>query len=196
MSYYSKNKLLFTTSSSEHMRRTLTSKVRKFAELPNGFSYGDGVPVTQEAIDFAEELILLASDLKLEADAFPNLDGGCAVAFYNGDAKVEVSIGPDGGNVALSAEHGIGFEFEGIFSITENVGWNEIIDQVSMLRMLEPKIWKLFASSTFANSTDVAGASATYCTEIPRRRPAPLILLTEKGGSQSLNSLAPALVPA
>ena len=97
------------------------TKLHKMAELPVGFSHGEGVPVRLEAINHAEELILLASDLKLEADVFPNLDGGCAVAFYNGEARLEVSVSPDGNKLDLSAEHGIGFQFEGVISSEHKV---------------------------------------------------------------------------
>lgn len=193
MTFNSRNRILFTTSALEGSRRALTTKVRKMAELPVGFSHGDGIPVTNEAINSAEDLILLASDLELDADVFPNLDGGCAVAFYKGEARVEASISADGTKLDLRAEHGIGFQFEDVIPQAENVGLVEVINQVTMLKILDTEIWKLSASSTSGSLIDAASVSATFCTGTPQRLLAPRLLRTEKGGSQSLNSLV--LVP-
>ena len=45
-----------------------------------------------------EELVLASAQLQLRADVFPEPDGGCAVAFYRGEQKVEVRVHSDGQN--------------------------------------------------------------------------------------------------
>lgn len=190
MKFQSANMLLFTTSPFENKRQVLIKKVRMMANFPAGFSHGEGFPVTEASILVAEQLIQLASDLELDADVFPNLDGGCAVAFYRDLGRVEASIGPEGDTVDLRIEHGIGFQFEEVISPKEDVGFGEIMERAIELRGLNNHIWKLFASSTSGNSTGSVDDFGMCFTGIPQSPVNPLP--TVKGGSQSLRWLVPA----
>ncbi len=149
----------------------------------------------KSAIQYGEELILLGSQLELNSDVFPNLDGGCAVAFYNGEGRVEVSIGPDGAGVDLRVEHGIGFAFDEVIPPTGDAGPLDVLQHLVLLKMFDKEIWKLSASSTFASSTDKASDFVTFYLGILQKSQAPRLLQTEKGGSQSSISLVPALNP-
>jgi hypothetical protein len=191
MSLCSENVLLVTTSHKEDKRRILTTKVRGFADLPLGFSHGEGIPVSGLAILVAEQFIFLASLLELDADVFPNLDGGCAVAFYNGEESVEVSVGPKGERLDLRMEHGIGFQFEDVQPPAENVSPEFAAEQIYQLSQLGNWPWKLYASSTSAISTEQENDSETLFTGIPQGV-GRLILQMVRGGSQSSMSLVPA----
>lgn len=192
MSFFSHNMMLLTASPLEDNRRILTEKVRQMANLPIGFSHGEGQPVTKIAILWAEYFINLASQLELEADVFPNLDGGCAVAFYKESEKVEVSISPDGDTANLIFERGIGFQFEDVIPPMENVGITEIIDQVTNLRRLNNDIWKLSASSISVTLTAPLEGSGTLSARMLQNQTHPPLLLTEEAGSRYLILPVPA----
>jgi hypothetical protein len=184
MSFSSYNGMLLTTSPLEDKRRFLTEKVRQMAYLPSGFSHGEGQPVTGNAILLAEGFINLASELELEADVFPNLDGGCAVAFYKETEKVEVSIGPEGDRASLIYERGTGFQFEDVIPPMENVGYPEVFEQAIKLRGLNNYLWKLSASSISGTLTARLEDSEISSARTLQNLIHPQLLLTEEAGSQ------------
>jgi hypothetical protein len=181
--------LLVTTSPLEERRKILTKKLDQMASLPVGFSHGEGFPVTRASISVAQQFVRWASDQAVEADVFPNLDGGCAVAFYKDALKVEVSISPDGNRFDLRIEHGIGLQFENLTEPRENVSRAEIQEIILALRGLNNGIWKSSASSTFVNTTEPLGAFGICSSKTPPSKP---ILPTVKGGSQSSRLFVPA----
>lgn len=180
MSLISYSAMLLTTSPLEDKRRILTEKVRQMANLPAGFSHGEGQPVTEIAILVAEQFIDLASHLELEADVFPNLDGGCAVAFYKDTEKIEVSISSEGDKANLIFERGIGFQFEDVLPPMENVGIAEIWEQALKLRGNE---WKLYASSISGTSTATLKGSEISSVRMLQNQTHPWLLPTEEAGS-------------
>jgi hypothetical protein len=190
MSFFSQNIMLLTASPLEDKRRILTEKARQMANLPVGFSHGEGQPVNQIAIMCAENFINLASQLELEADVFPNLDGGCAVAFYKDSDKIEVSISPEGDQANLIYERGIGFQFEDVIPPMENVGITEIMDQALKLRGLNK--WKLSASSISGTLTAPLEGFEISSARMPQNQTHPPLLLTEEAGSQYLTLPVPA----
>jgi hypothetical protein len=192
MSFSSQNVMILTASPLEDKRRILTEKVRQMANLPIGFSHGEGRPVTEIAISWAENFINLASQLELESDVFPNLDGGCAVAFYKDSEKVEVSISPEGDKANLIFERGIGFQFEDVIPPIENVGVSEIIEQAMKLRRLNNDIWKLSASSISDTLTEPLEGSETLSARMLQNQTHPPLLLTEEAGSRYLILPVPA----
>jgi hypothetical protein len=190
MSFDSIYMLLLTTSPLEERRRILTKKLDQMASLPGGFSHGEGFPVTKASISKAQQLVRWASDQGVDADVFPNLDGGCAVAFYKGVLKVEASISPNGNRVDLRIEHGIGLQFETLIEPRENVSRTEIENILLELRGLNNHIWKLSAYSTFVNTTEPLGAFGICSSRTHQSKPTlPMV----KGGSQSSKWLVPAI---
>ena len=184
--------MILTTSPLEDKRRILVEKVRRMADLPIGFSHGEGQPITDVAILCAESFINLASLLELEADVFPNLDGGCAVAFYKNTDKIEVSISPEGDKADLVFERGIGFQFEEVIPPMENVGITEIVDQAMELRGLNNDIWKLFASSISGTLTAPPEGFEISSARTPQNQTRLSLLLMEEVGSQYLTLPVPA----
>jgi hypothetical protein len=142
MNHYGTTASILTTSSNlEESRKRLLRKLQKMTELPIGWSYGEGVPVSTQAISFAEKLVFLASMYELKSDVFPNLDGGCAVAVYAGSDRVEASINPEDCTIRLSAEHGIGFEYNVVIQPVENADLSEFVEQLSRLKIIQDKEW-------------------------------------------------------
>ena len=79
---------------------------------------------------------------QLKSDVFPDPDGGCAVAFYRGEDTVEVKVQSDGQTFRLSAERGIGFQFENIIEPKENATELEIDEQLRELTIGDK--WKSY----------------------------------------------------
>ena len=150
-------------------------------QLPRGWSYGQGEPVTAESVQEAERYVLMASQLSLTADVFPNLDGGCAVSLYEDDERVEVSIDASGRVLSLRAERGIGPDYENVIEPVENATSRQVYDQV--LRLLEPRC-KSLVSSIYASTNVTLYDFETPFTGTPHYRTVEL-LLTEEGGYQS-----------
>lgn len=60
------------------------SKMLSFAELPAGWHYGDGRPVSQETLDAALAILQQATNLGFSAtDAFPGIEGEVRVTIYD-----------------------------------------------------------------------------------------------------------------
>ena len=51
----------------------LTRKLQLFAELPVGWSFGEGIPVARDVIRIGEELLRWAEQLQIKADVFLGL---------------------------------------------------------------------------------------------------------------------------
>lgn len=88
----------------------LQCKIDKYLALPVGWHYGEGVPLHQSIGQGVQDLAHYAALFGLEADAFPLLSGGCSVAFYSNDDRMEIVIDPTAKTI-VSWEHGKGFNF-------------------------------------------------------------------------------------
>ena len=188
--FASTSRILLTTAKREADRQRLAQKVSRMAALPVGWSCGEGIPVLESAILCAEEFISWGVILDLSVDVFPNPDGGCAVAFYKEEDSVEVSIDPAGVHFTLRVERGVGFKFTDVIPPKDNATLDEILEQLVQLQMLGQTIWKLFASSISATSTEQRGDSAMSYIETQQDQQIPLLLQTAEGGSQSSRPLA------
>ncbi len=74
-------------------------KLRAFADLPNGWYYGEGVPFGGAVLNMARTLSLGLA----ETDAFPGLNGEVVVSVYFGEHYLEFTIDPDE-SIALDIE--------------------------------------------------------------------------------------------
>ena len=181
--------ILTTSSALEETRKQLTDRLKQMADLPHGWSHGEGAPVSWLAIGVAQRYVAMASQLNLAADVFPNPDGGCAVAFYRGDEMVEVAVSSDGQRLALRAERGIGYEFENIIDPIEQASSQQVYRQI--LKLIENDLWKSFEPSIYASTGLTLNVSGT--SHIATRLPPPMDrpLRTDVGGSQSSKPLVP-----
>jgi hypothetical protein len=81
-------------------------KAREFTGLPEGWHFGDGVPVPQERINKAVRFLLAAHRLGLErANAFPGVGGQVEITFYDGDRMLEITIELDG-SITIAEDRG------------------------------------------------------------------------------------------
>ena len=77
--------------------KSQAAKIRSFAQLPDGWHYGEGCAATGEAMGVAVEVDALF--LMYGADAvevFPDVDGGILVSGYRESESLEVLCGPSG----------------------------------------------------------------------------------------------------
>ncbi len=197
LSFASENEVLLTTSEFESQREQLVEKLRQMLKLPMGWSHGEGLPVSEAAVTASEEFVLLAANMDLSADVFPNLDGGCAVAFYKGDDRVEVSVNSEGKRLGLRVERGIGFQFEDVVVPDNDATSETILNNLVELQMQNERgIWKLRVSSISDSSTAQVDDSATSYLGTPRNQITHRLLQMLEGGSQSLIPLVPARAKA
>lgn len=188
--YATEFSILLTTSRLENSRQQLTDKLKAMANLPHGWSYGEGEPVTAAAIAVGKSYIAMASQLNLKADVFPNSDGGCTVTYYNGDELVEVSISPDGERLSLRGERGIGYDFENTLKPIECATARQVYDHI--LRLTENDIWRSFAHSIYASTDPKYGAFETWSIETHRRLWTERPLQTDAADFRFLKPLVPA----
>lgn len=103
-------------------------KIRSFAQLSEGWHYGEGVPVNPNSGEKAERFLLTAEAWGIEeANAFPGIDGEVELTFYLGDKTFAFL-----------------FELDGTVSITEERG-DKIISDVyeQPYQVAEQKLWEL-----------------------------------------------------
>jgi len=143
----------------------LLRKLRSFGALTPGWSHGEGVPVSGEAIRVAEYFVNAATQLQLKADVFPGLHGDAAVAFYQEQKSVEVIVHPGAHDAfGLRVEEGHGFQFT-LLEAKENASTVEVMSRV---RELVPDAWKSRASFHSANLTETSADSPMWYSNTHR----------------------------
>lgn len=120
----------------------LERKIEQYLSLPIGWHYGEGVPMDPSIKENVTDLGYYAALFGLEADAFPLLSGGCSVAFYSGDDRMEIMVDPFTAPV-ISWEHGKGFTF----TEEEQFGLQTLENAKSCLLKFSGRSW--FSSGFF-----------------------------------------------
>ena len=143
----------------ERRRRRLAKKLISFTELNDGWSYGEGEPISRFAVAVAQQFLFLGARLQLKVDVFPNLDGGCAVAFYRNHDCVEISVRADGRSVGIKVERGRGPDYDEPVPPRDEATIAEATTQV--LSLLPEDEWTLLVSSTSDSTIPNADASVT-----------------------------------
>jgi hypothetical protein len=81
-------------------------KINEFAELPNGWHFGEGVPPSQDARRRAISFVSAANALGIKrANAFPGASGQVQVTFYHDDRMLELTL-EEGGAVTIAEDEG------------------------------------------------------------------------------------------
>lgn len=131
---------------------SVAEKLRGFADLRAGWNFGEGVPVAQSAVRVTEGLLKWASQLTLQVDVFPGLDGECMVSFYGGDDCVRVIVTPDQSEVfGLRVERGRGAQLTDVIEPTDTATRHEVYRRVAGL--VEKDSWISLASYTSESYT-------------------------------------------
>ena len=72
------------------------AKICSFAQLPDGWNYGEGCRATEDAVTAAIELNSLLVRYADEIEVFPGVDGGILLCGYNGEQVLEIRCNPSG----------------------------------------------------------------------------------------------------
>jgi hypothetical protein len=117
------------------MRETI-QKVSGFADLPQGWHFGEGVPPSQGRIGQAIGFLEYASFIDIErANAFPGVRGQVEVTFYSGNRMLEITIESDD-SITIAEDHD-----------REQVSFEENLSKSDAYRRLEEFSQNIWASS-------------------------------------------------
>lgn len=137
--------------------RTL-HKLDSFRNLPTGWSYGRGGPISEDVISDAKEIYESLVGLGLSrTNAFPGTDGEILVTAYHGSHYVSITIEK---NHLFSYRHEQG---DIDHSEHENVRREEV---KSAIRMSARIIWPTFALFTRGGMTHLPADSTTWRSRI------------------------------
>lgn len=102
-----------------------------FLSLPHGWHFGDGLPASRQAVHaaLAMRTVLQASGAQ-NFEVFPAVDGGVAIAGYNGQEMIEVFCEPEG-------HFGFLYEIDG-----EEKCASENLDMKSALALIRKFAWR------------------------------------------------------
>ncbi len=129
-------------------------KLQSFRNLPVGWHYGQGVPLSEEVVDKAEQIYEQLMFLGFtRTNAFAGVDGDAQIAAYHREHHLSITIEP---NMSFSLEH----EVSGKEVLNhENL---KLAELKSKLRGIAKAIWSTSGSSTQQTSTrspDIFGTS-------------------------------------
>jgi hypothetical protein len=159
----------------------LIRKLRAFARLKTGWSYGRGLQIGENVIAKAEAIYRESYRPQLRAEAFPGTNGEVLLVFQRGDLSVHVTVNHDLG-LDLRMERGIGFNFEDVIVPLERVDEKTVRDHIATLA--RENAWTLRESSTsFIITSDSDDVSIPLSKILPHQTTA-RSLLTEVAESQ------------
>lgn len=136
-------------------------KAREFADLSEGWHFGEGVPPSHENLGTAHSLLVKAEELEFdEADVFPGIDGEIQIAIYRGDDDYELTIERNGTITFVHDENGKELRYEQGLSLD---------DAIQTLVRVSDRIWPsldLFTANTTIRRADdfVVWLSRTQAT--------------------------------
>ena len=80
----------------QRMEQAVEKRIKEFANLPNGWHFGEGVCATKTAVQQALDVNALFEDYGARVtEAFPCVDGGVLVCGYQGTDVLEVQCDPN-----------------------------------------------------------------------------------------------------
>lgn len=130
MKHTAESQFQFLTFPTDKVKETQTteSQIRSFAMLPNGWDYGEGVPLTKPAMKLAIEINSLGVLNGFISEAIPHTEGGITLIFSMGDYFLDVSVDQD---LMLSTriEKGRGLNFK-VIEEKENVDKIDIVNEL------------------------------------------------------------------
>ena len=113
-------------------------KIRKFADLGEGWNYGEGINFRQSVLDDAISLNRRAIALGFsETDAFPGVNGGIMVTVYHHDHYLEFIIEPDGMITFCQEKRSKEISYQEELSLEEAI---EAIPKISEKRSWFPRL--------------------------------------------------------
>lgn len=141
-------------------KNTTLMKLESFAELPEGWHYGRGGPISKETLLLAKELHAQIIQLALSpTDAFPGADGEVQLTAYPKNHFISLTIEPTG---EISLCH----ELDGVEQRTIEAAQRK--DIIKALHEISGSIWSISASSTPGTLTTSDSGSARLHLSSPQ----------------------------
>lgn len=138
-------------------------KVNEFAELPNGWHFGEGVPLSEDMRSNAIRFLKLAEVMGIRRmNAFPGVGGEIEVTFYHNDSMLELTLELDG-SITIAED-----ELNDQVYFRENASRR---DALTKLAEFSQKIWdsseSFTANITIQNVTTSPAGHLIYEVENP-----------------------------
>lgn len=131
-----------------------SSKLEQFKELPTGWHYGQGGPISEETIKLANRVIaLLATNGFTHTDVFPNEGGEVLVTAYHRQHYLGIVVEP---GAAFTLNYEIG---TGEVTYAESITFSQLSKQLTTIAR---GIWNISGLSILGSSTTTSGASTTW----------------------------------
>ncbi len=126
---------LIAFSDHDQPKNAVREKIMGFADLPDGWEHGVGVPAAEKVIRKALRILDGGQTLGLKADAFVGADGSIAVVFYLGSLSLETTVHTDN-SLDISLEDGIGLDFNEVAHV-ENASFQDVVNAILDLASIE-----------------------------------------------------------
>jgi|AntRauTorcE11897_2_1112592.scaffolds.fasta_scaffold23325_1 hypothetical protein len=144
MSSFEKKK--FASTYDSEIEKDVLNKLNGFADLNEGWSFGEGRPIKLDVIEKAKKLFKIGNFFVPDADVFAGTDGCVLVVFYVNNISLEFTVNEDL-SVDASIEEGIGFNFD-VTSESENITLREAEHILNKFNQEEWKFSGLFITTT------------------------------------------------
>jgi hypothetical protein len=146
-----------------HQNNYLADKIRNYADLPNGWHYGDGMAPSaatiETAIRIGEESLKAGFEF---VDALPGIEGEIQILAYLGSFRAEATIDGDG-RIDLILE-----DDDNLIYYSEKIGSLETISRLQFWGNLWPFISTLFTQNTiFLGKKDSPALHLNRLPKIP-----------------------------
>ena len=116
-------------------RDTVEEKLHRMEKLPPGWHFGEGVPISPDAIKSARQLYKIGKAHGFLVGVFPHEDGDVSIMFKAGNRYLEVLCLPDG-TFSFTLEEGDGHPFA-LVREQENVPLSIILIELDALPIQE-----------------------------------------------------------
>ncbi len=130
-------------------RHPAQSKLEGFSQLPVGWNFGRGGPISQSVLAQGARLLSLGVGHGLSADVFPGSDDEVSVVFYLGDESFAITADSTTSH-EYSLERGKGFKFVRI-DHEENAPFERVRD--ALMKWVYGTQWNSLVSSTIVSLT-------------------------------------------
>ncbi|WP_372906741.1 hypothetical protein [Rhodohalobacter sp.] len=136
----------FPSTYASEIDEDVLAKLNEFADLEDGWSYGEGKPIDADVIEKAKTLFKIGNYFLSDADVFPGTNGQILLVFYVDERCIEFTINEDL-SVDVAVEHGIGYDFEVTYE-KRNISLREAERVINKFNMTEWKSSDLFITNT------------------------------------------------
>lgn len=131
-------------------------QIDALGRLPEGWRYGEGVPITEDVLERSKAIASMGRSLDLSVFAIPDVDGGIVLRFHNPPHTLEVCVNEGGSYDAMrfkTTGFVVDIEYE-----KEGLDKKQII---TLLRSMAVELWTTFDSSIPSSLTPASGSTIT-----------------------------------